>query len=107
MPCDSVQLNRIDLPKMAPELSEAALRSAGVRNLTRRGTNAWSFSFEGKTYNISDGELTSYDATDAELSTARNAIARGYSEQILQVAAKKNNWTLKKVGDRAYVAAKR
>lgn len=107
MPCDSIQLNRIDLPKMAPELTESALRAAGVSDVRRRGANSWTFTFEGNTFEMRGGELTSYDASEAELTRARNAIARGYSEQVIKVAAQKNNWTLKKVGARAYVAAKR
>lgn len=107
MPCDSVQLNRIDLPKMAPELSEAALKEAGVNDLRKTGRNSWSFTLEGTRYQMSGGELTSYDASDEELSKTRNAIARGYSAQIVKVAAQKNNWNLRKVAPNRYVAAKR
>lgn len=106
MPCDSIQLNRIDLPKMAPELTEAAMRAAGITDARRVGSG-WTFSFEGNTFTLRGGELQSYDASDAEMTRARNAIARGYSEQIIQVAAKKNNWNVRKVGARAYVAVKR
>lgn len=106
MPCDSVQMNRIDMPTMDPLLLDRGLTAMGATEVERY-SGMVTFSYEGDRYRIQGGQLTSYDAGTTTLERTRNAVARGYSGQVLGVAAQKNNWSLKQVGERQYVAQKR
>lgn len=99
-------MNRVDMPTMNPDLLDKGLTAMGATNVQRYGQTV-SFSYEGDSYRIQGGQLTSYDAGETTLQKTRNAVARGYSGQVLGVAAQKNNWTLKQVGERQYVAQKR
>lgn len=105
MPCDTIQVNRIDLPTMNPELLDAALKELGLSGVTRYG-QSYSFTFEGNRYTLRAGELESETASDAELSSVRNMIARGYSAQVIGLAARKNNWSLRKLAPNRYQATR-
>lgn len=110
MPCDSVVVNRVELPKMAPQLTEATLKDAGATDIRKVGANTYTFNLDGRRWTLSNGELTTntYDAIGAEeLAKTRNKIARAYSGQVVQVAAAKNNWTVKKTGERQFLVNRR
>lgn len=90
MPCDQVVLNRIDLPKMDPQLRDAALKAMGARLL---GGNA--FVYKGQTYQIQNGELVSRAGNTGEVA---DLLKRAYSGEVVKYAARRAGWGVKQTG---------
>lgn len=106
MPCWTVVTNRIDMPKMNADLLSRALMDLGASGIHKIGSTI-AFSLDGYTYTLRDGVLESTSADEARLAKAANQVKRAYSGQVVQAAAAKNHWTLKKTGAFSYVVNRR
>lgn len=103
MPCDTVQINRIDLPKMQPALRARALVAIGI---DANQAKAGSFVHAGHWYRIERGELTSTTATRAQVEQTANLMKQAYSGEVVKYTAQRNGWTLKQTGAFQYEVQK-
>lgn len=94
MPCDTVQLNRIDLPKMHPAMMARAV--ASMRATTDH--NARNFYHGGHWYSITGGELTSRTATLADVQKTAALLKKHYSAEVVKYTAQRNGWKVKQTG---------
>lgn len=106
MPCDTIQLNRVDVAKMNPELLRAAqpeLEEAGYRIILHNGAEGrviWADKWSNRiTYE--EGRLESR-LSNTELAKFRNTLAQAYSRQAVLAAAKRNGWRVRQVGPNQY-----
>lgn len=97
MPCDAVVLNRVDLPKTNEALRIKALQALGARLLRADGT---SFSYQGQTYTIINGQLVGPDVSVAD------KLKRAYSAEVLKYSAKRAGWGLRQTGEFEYQVIK-
>ena len=103
MPCDTIQLNSINVPKMNPALRAKGLRAMGITIGTVHQTT---FTYQGHTYTLSAGALVSRTASDADLARVAALVKQHYSAQVVQYTAARNGWQLKQTGQFAYEVIK-
>jgi hypothetical protein len=101
MPCDTIQLNRIDLGKVNQDILKQALEGLGIKNF-----NGYDFTHMGTRVYIQDGELSSR-LDRKELENLRNNIKVSYSKKVLAQASQKFNWQVKQTGQNKYQFIKR
>jgi hypothetical protein len=102
MPCDSIVLNRVELPRMNPTLAERAIKAIdGWRFYSARMFYAEGYSFQVGP----DGRLAS-DAPVDVLGRIADALKRSYSAQVVLYTAKRNGWAIKQTGAFAYEVTK-
>ena len=87
MPCDSIQLNQIDLKLSDWRFVEAALKSLGCSNITISGKRAW-FNYKNGNYEIRDGKLVFREGQE----NIADEVKRAYSKQIVRFSAKQAGW---------------
>lgn len=103
MPCETIQLNRIDMPKMQPALRARALVAMGIDAAqAARGT----FMQGGHWYRIQGGELTSTTATRAQVEQTANLMKQAYSGEVVKYTAQRNGWKLKQTAAFQYEVVK-
>lgn len=106
MPCDSIQLNRVDVAKMSPELLRAAqseLEEAGYRVILHNGATGrtiWTDK-RGNRVTLDEAELTSTLPREL-LAKFRNTLAQAYSRQAVLAAAKRNGWRVRMTAKNQY-----
>lgn len=103
MPCDSVQLNRVDLPRMNPAMRARALKAMGIE---LAHANQTTFTYNGHAYYVNAGNLASYTATDAEIQQAAAMLKRHYSAEVVKYTAQRNGWKVRQTGQFAYEVIK-
>jgi hypothetical protein len=104
MPCDSIQLNRVNLPKMRPELfasTDAMMRALGYR-VDRLNAEAVRYETpDGDSVTLRFGRLEG-EASERKLAIVRNQIAQSYSRATIYAQAQAQGWTVKQTGPNAY-----
>src|SRR6266498_1190534 len=102
MPCDSVIINRVDMPKMHPDLLTRGLKALGVTNVRTAGATVY-FTLDGSDYVLQNGRLSGRDGQSAEeVGRAADRLKTAYSHQVVQATAARNGWTLKQTGTNSY-----
>lgn len=99
MPCDQIVTCRVSLPQMDPALRDAAIRAMGGRML-----NANTFTYNGQSYAIQNGELVSRGSDTGEVA---DLLKRAYSGEVVKYAAKRAGWAVKQVGQFQYQIIRR
>jgi hypothetical protein len=103
MPCDSIQLNRVDVAKMAPDLLAAVhaqFTAEGVR-VDVFGPGLVRYVVNGETIMLRGGTLES-EMSPARLAEFRNRLAQSYSKRAMFAAAKLHGWRVKQTGANQY-----
>lgn len=100
MPCDQVIINTVDVPKMNKALRKAAMRAAKFQNVREHSNGrVITFDYEGESYSLSDGVLRGLDGqSETEVGRVADLLKRQYSNQVVQLTARRNGWTLKPQG---------
>ena len=98
MPCDTIQTNTVDLPKMHPALLAKAITALGARQLSPAY-----FQLRGQTYRVRSGEL---ESTDPNVGQVADELKRAYSGEVVKYTARRNGWTLKQTAPYAYEVTK-
>lgn len=98
MPCDTIQLNRVDLDvsKLAPALLAAAIASIGG---VKWNVQTATFYRNGQGYRVVRGQL---ESTAGDVGAVADLIRQSYSAQVVKYAAAKNGWKLQQTGQYAY-----
>ena len=99
MPCDTIQTNTVDLPKMNAGLLGRAITAIGG---TRAGS-ATRFRLRGYIYDAYGGEL---ESTDPNVGKVADELKRAYSGEVVKYTAKRNGWTLKQTAAYEYEVTK-
>jgi hypothetical protein len=92
MPCDSIQLNQVEIGKLNRPLLLAALKSLGAHSVREQGA-ALSFYLGGERCTINEGRLT----VRAGSESLADRIKVGYSRQAVALAARRSGWQVKEV----------
>ena len=107
MPCDSVILNTVEMPKMHPDLLTRALKALKATDVRTVGSTVY-FTVDGQRYTLRNGELEGSSYQDAqEVGAMADRLKNAYSHQVVQATAARNGWGLKQVGPNNYVVQKR
>ena len=107
MPCDSIITNRVDLPKMHPDLLTRALKDLKASNVRTYG-NTVTFTVDGETWALRNGVLEGAEGqSQAQVGRMADRLKNGYSHQVVRATAARNGWTVKQVGANNYVVQKR
>lgn len=101
MPCDSIQLNSVELGKMNGALLTLALRELGATNVQITGRGAY-FMLGGVPVRIQDGRMI----VRAGYEHLADRVKVAYSRQAVQYAAKKNGWKVKEVKPNVFQVVK-
>lgn len=107
MPCDSIQLNRVDAGKMDKSLlpaTDAEMESHGWKVAVRNhatGRTVYRNAL-GLTVIYTGTEYESADLSAEKLAEVRNKHAQAYSRQVLFAKAKMHGWKVRKVGANQY-----
>lgn len=101
MACESIILNRVDMPKMHPKLTAAALAELGARDVS-----AYGFTLAGVRYAFQGGQLVSAYVDAAELGRVADLVKRSYSAQAVKYAAARNGWAVRQVAPFQYEVIK-
>jgi hypothetical protein len=103
MPCDSIQLNRVDLPKMQP-----ALRARALAAMTgdQYQANSINFAHKGHRFYIQAGELVSSTASAEEVQAAAALLKKHYSAQVVKYSAQRQGWKVRQVSEFQYEVIK-
>lgn len=108
MPCNTIQLNRVDLQKLDPQLLAAVIAS-GV--LEAEGYTVAVRTTSRLVVRDKRRQLYTYDATNekiesraslAEIARFRNVLMQQYSKQAVYMAAKRNGWKVRQVAKNQY-----
>lgn len=92
MPCDTIQMNQVEIGSMNKLLLEAALKALGATNISVSATRA-QFYLDGVGATISNGVLQ----VRAGYEGMADRIKVGYSRQVIGLQAKRNGWQVKEV----------
>jgi len=101
MPCDSIQLNSLDVGKMHADLLRRALQEIGAVGISQ-GANLTTFMLDGARCSIRDGRLT----LPAGAEHLADRIKVGYSRQVIRTSAAKNGWRVKEVKPNVFQVVK-
>jgi hypothetical protein len=100
MPCYTVQINRVDMPKMNAAMRGRALVAMGA---TVHGSI---FTLEGRRYYFSGAKLESQDADYDQVQKVAGLLKRHYSDQVVRYTAQRNGWKLKQTAPFQYEVIK-
>lgn len=89
MPCDTIQTNTIDVPKMNPAMRGRALQAMGAT------VHGQFFELNGRRYYFAGGSLNSQDASAEQVQQTAALLKRHYSDQVVKYTAARNGWKLK------------
>ncbi len=92
MPCDSIQLNSLEVPKMDPKLLRLGLEHLGAGQISQSGS-VTVFTFEGVRCQIANGRIVVPLGNEG----IADRIKQAYSRQVTIYAARKNGWTAREV----------
>ena len=109
MPCDSIILNQVDLPKMHPTLAGAALKNMGATDIsTNNEGQIIGFTFEGSRYSLRRGILTGESGQSLRtVGQVADRLKVGYSGQVVRMQAAQNGWTVQQTGPTSYNVIKK
>jgi hypothetical protein len=106
MPCDSVILNRVELPAMNRKLTDLALVALGGQALHYAGQSFTIKGFAGY-FRIAGATLIGVSGQDAEtIGKAADLLKRAYSAEVVKYTAKRNGWQIKQTAAFAYEVIK-
>jgi hypothetical protein len=97
MPCDTIQLNRVELGAMDASLLHAALDALGATDV-HEANGLVTFRLRGVVCQIRAGELTVQEGYESLADTIKVA----YSEQVIQYTAGVLGAELERVGEHEY-----
>lgn len=92
MPCDTIQLNAVEVGKMDASLLRAALVYLGATNINATATGAW-FTLDGQTVRIAGGRVIVPLGHEG----IADRVKQAYSREVTVYAARKNGWTVREV----------
>ena len=105
MPCDSIQLNRVDVAKMDPGIHRATdpeMEAAGWSVAYRTvGTTAYQDP-QGYRFILINGQSITSERSSERIAELRNTLARAYSKQAIYAKAKQHGWKVRQVGANSY-----
>jgi hypothetical protein len=108
MPCDTIQMNRIEITKLDSDLVRAVLKSgeleaAGYRQNVPSATWVSVYDTDGTRYDLDwkNGTISSR-ASAENIARFRNTLMKSYSRQALHVAAKRNGWKVRQINQNQY-----
>ncbi len=90
MPCDTIQVNSVELGKLAPSLLSAAVKREG-----------WTLRLDGSAriagteVRFADGRLEGVGISASRLAELRNMVKRAYSAETIRYAARVNGWQVR------------
>lgn len=102
MPCDTVQLNSLEIGKMNPKLLAAALVQMGAVNIRVDAIGRASFTLEGVRCELGGGRLR----LPAGFEGIGDRVKVAYSRQAVLYSAKKNGWTIKETRPNVFAVTK-
>lgn len=106
MPCDSVIVNRVEMPAMHPELTGRALKEMGASGVWTSGETI-GFSYQGDDYTLRGGVLSSSDVGQKRIGEVADLLKRQYSVQVVKQTARANGWQLQQTGEFNYKVVRR
>jgi hypothetical protein len=99
MPCDTIQTNRVALPKMNQGLAVKAIEAIGGTEIS-----VWSkmirFNLRGATYTIQGGALVS---RAADAGAVADSVKRAYSEAVVRYVAARTGGQIQQTSGRSFV----
>lgn len=101
MPCDSIQLNSLDVPKMDPTLLHGALVHLAARGIYQESGRTW-FTLDGVSVRIENGRIIVPLGSEA----IADRVKQAYSRQATIYAARKNGWTAREVRPNVFQVTK-
>jgi hypothetical protein len=108
VPCNTIQINRVDIRKLDPVLLAAVISSGileadGYTVAVRTTTRLVVRDKRGQlyTYDAASEEITS-QASTTEIARFRNTLMKAYSKQAIFLAAKRNGWKVRQVAKDQY-----
>jgi hypothetical protein len=106
MPCDTVQLNSVDLDVAAknPALLRKALEAMGARNIRLDSGRAYFTTAEGYSVSVSGGQLQTAADNPEEIASL---VKRSYSAEVVKFTAARNGWKVQQTAQFAYNIIKR
>lgn len=101
MPCDSIQLNNLEVGKMHPRLLALALAQLGALGIAQ-GASVTTFSLEGQRIVIRNGEMT----VPAGFEGIADRVKVAYSRQVVMHSAKANGWKVRETRPNVFQVVK-
>lgn len=101
MPCDSIQLNSLEVPKMDPKLLRLALEAKGAIGIYQ-GAGLVRFTLEGQTVTIQGGRMIVPLGSEH----LADQVKQAYSRQVTIYAARKNGWTAREIRPNVFQISK-
>jgi hypothetical protein len=105
VPCDSLQLNRVDIDKLDPGLHRATdpdMEAAGW-SVAYRTLGSTSYQNpRGDRIVMINGQSLSSELPTATIATFRNTLARAYSKQAIYGKAALHGWKVRQTGVNSY-----
>jgi hypothetical protein len=95
MPCDAIQLMRVELPKMDKALRDLALKAMGAV------VQSSGFLYQGDLYRFEGDRLVGRDASVAD------TLKQAYSAEVVKYTARRAGWAVKQTGQFQYQVFKR
>jgi hypothetical protein len=105
MPCDSIQLNRVDIDKLDPGLHRATdpeMEAAGWSVAYRTGQTTAYQDPQGYRFVMVNGEAIRSERSPERIAELRNTLARAYSRQAIYAKAARHGWKVRQVGANQY-----
>ncbi len=102
MPCDTVQLNSLEIGKMNPKLLAAALAALGAANVRVTASGQASFTLDGQTVRMGGGRLT----VAAGFEGIADRVKQAYSRQAVIYSARSNGWKIKETRPNVFAIVK-
>lgn len=101
MPCDSIQLNTLEIPNMNGALLRKALEKMGATGIVITANGARAF-VKGEEIRIAGGRMV----VRAGAEHLADQVKQQYSKQALFLTAQRNGWKLKQTGPLVYQVVK-
>lgn len=101
MPCDSIQLNSLEVGKMDPKLLRLGLDHLGAIGVYQAGA-VTTFSLDGVAVRMERGRLI----VPAGYEHLADRVKQSYSRQVTIYAARKNGWTAREIRPNVFQVTK-
>lgn len=104
MPCDTIQLNRVDVGKLDKTLhaqTDAALAKMGYTVRVIGEVRIYTDQKTREEFRLYQGVLTSQAPTEA-IENFRNKLKQQYSTRAMFAAAQRNGWRVRQTGPNQY-----
>lgn len=102
MPCDSIQLNSLEISKMDPKLLARALTALGAQSVRVTAGGAATFTLDGVACRLGGGRFI----VEAGAEHLADKVKQAYGRQSVIYAAKKNGWQIKETKPNVFAVIK-